>query len=423
MAQNYQKLNIEINEPILSIVTAVQNDTESRFLDVQLFDGGVPIDLTGHIVRIKADSDPRSNANPPVNTFDDGTILDAETGRCVFALTTDMLAQTGALNAQISVWNGESQVLSTQSFVIYVHPSQLNEEQTTSRNEYGVLVVLFSEIQNALEDLHNISESIGTPSQESIEAGLDTFWKVNEKSISLTQELRDVVLATDASFGPGEYEFTFPKELNILYITACGGGGGGASGWKDGSYDERGGGGGGGGAAISEYIVINPPRTINITVGRGGKGGDNSPGEQGGTTIIGDIITLGGGGGGGVNTSQEYWGAGSSGGNGGGQGGPAHGGNVTYPMNGSDGLFGDGGKAGQYIYGGGGGGGGGSIGYGGNGSPANTTSDNVYTEEQLTGKNGGLGAGGGGGGARVISSVLTYGKGGDGGDGFVYLRW
>lgn len=52
MAKTYNKLNIEINQKVTDIITAVQDDTNSRYLDVQLFDNGTPINLTGQEVRI-----------------------------------------------------------------------------------------------------------------------------------------------------------------------------------------------------------------------------------------------------------------------------------------------------------------------------------------------------------------------------------
>lgn len=52
MAKTYNRLNIEINQPINDIMTAVKDDTFSRFLDVFLFSNGTSIDLTDHKVRI-----------------------------------------------------------------------------------------------------------------------------------------------------------------------------------------------------------------------------------------------------------------------------------------------------------------------------------------------------------------------------------
>lgn len=181
MAKIYDRLQIEINEPILSIVTAIQNDTNSRYLDVSLYDGGVPIPLTGNTVRIHT-----KNIHG-VTSFEQGEITDADNGRCQFLLTTQMLSAADALETQISIWSGDQQVLSTQKFQIYVMPTLRDDTAVESTNEYGALVVLFSEIQNALDDMHAIRENFGEPSEESIQAGTDTFWKVIEKLVADVQ--------------------------------------------------------------------------------------------------------------------------------------------------------------------------------------------------------------------------------------------
>ena len=52
MAETYNRLNLDVNVKPCSIVTAVQKDSDSRYLDVFLYNNGVPVDLTGHEVRI-----------------------------------------------------------------------------------------------------------------------------------------------------------------------------------------------------------------------------------------------------------------------------------------------------------------------------------------------------------------------------------
>lgn len=187
MAKHYTKLIIAINENINSIVTAVKGDVASRFLDVQLYSNGTPIDLTSHTVTMSAKSHPDSNFKVPIDKFIDGVITDATNGRCQFELKTDILGQTGVLILQISIFSGQQEVLSTNPFNLYVIDGLRNDEQIEASNEFGALVVLFSEIQNALDDMHAIRENFGEPSEESIQAGTDTFWKVIEKLVADVQ--------------------------------------------------------------------------------------------------------------------------------------------------------------------------------------------------------------------------------------------
>lgn len=181
MAKHYTKLIIEINENINSIVTAVKGDVASRFLDVQLYSNGTPIDLTSHTVTMSAKSHPDSNFKVPIDKFIDGVITDATNGRCQFELKTDILGQTGVLILQISIFSGQQEVLSTNPFNLYVIDGLRNDEQIEASNEFGALVVLFSEIQNALDDMNAIRENFGEPSQESIEQGILTFWGIIEQ--------------------------------------------------------------------------------------------------------------------------------------------------------------------------------------------------------------------------------------------------
>lgn len=424
MAKHYTKLIIAINENINSIVTAVKGDVASRFLDVQLYSNGTPIDLTSHTVTMSAKSHPDSNFKVPIDKFIDGVITDATNGRCQFELKTDILGQTGVLILQISIFSGQQEVLSTNPFNLYVIDGLRNDEQIEASNEFGALVVLFSEIQNALDDMHAIRDNFGTPSEESLQAGTDTFWKALEKSIKGSADLvafdipSKIGEETDGEpyntvFGKlnriiklqlkdGEEifredgTFTVPESVNQITIIACGGGGGGALEWNSVPA------GGGGAACIKKTTAVSPGQKISFTIGKGGEGGKPKDplGKAGTATVVGNIVTCPGGQGG---QEAENGGGGAAGGSGGGKGG--NGVRNGTGGNGENGLYGIGGKGskvGEYGIGGGGG----SYGNGGNAA-------------SVTNQNGGDGGyGGGGGGGQGLSN-----KGGNGGNGIVIFRW
>ena len=175
MAKTYNRLEIDVNKKPNSIgIRPVQNDTKSRYLDVCLYENGVPINLTGEQVRItfrKADGS---------TFFNQGEVTDAKTGRCQFALTNEILSEAKAVEAQISVWNAGGQILSTQVFEIYVTAAIPWTDSVESENEYGVLVVLFQEIQDALDTMHKIAAAFGEPGDKAAEYGVDTFWGILE---------------------------------------------------------------------------------------------------------------------------------------------------------------------------------------------------------------------------------------------------
>lgn len=441
MAKHYTKLIIAINENINSIVTAVKGDVASRFLDVQLYSNGTPIDLTSHTVTMSAKSHPDSNFKVLIDKFIDGVITDTTNGRCQFELKTDILGQTGVLILQISIFSGQQEVLSTNPFNLYVIDGLRNDEQIEASNEFGALVVLFSEIQNALDDMHAIIESFGSPSKETTLEGIESFWGILE---AVRSDVRDAVVYDarekigdpndDADvpslFGrlkelktvlaggeqryetAGTYKFKFPTGLQTVELVAAGAGGGGCAGL---GIDENGGAGGGGGSCVKKILSGDeiPEGEITITVGKGGTGGKSKRqnGSDGASTVVGSIVTVPGGRGGAFVSGGSSIPNSSEGGEPGGSGGGKGGGKSNNYVAG-DGLYGKGGLSTRNPIETGGGGGG-SYGNGGDGG----------IKESINGKKGTFGGGGGGGFSYNYDAGGTIGNGGDGADGFVLFRW
>ena len=406
MAKTYNRLELDVNKKPNSIgIRPVQNDTKSRYLDVCLYENGVPINLTGEQVRItfrKADSS---------TFFNQGEVTDAAAGRCQFALTNEILSEAKAVEAQISVWNAGGQILSTQVFEIYVTAAIPWTDAVESENEYGVLVVLFQEIQDALDTMHKIATTFGEPGDKAAEYGVDTFWGILEMlaqrgdvESSLQKGIKAYLNSTIGTNGFQSLDkllftphgtqtftsngtFTVPAGVTKIWITAFGAGGSGNN------YD----GGQGGDFVIRKAFMVTPNDSLSITVGKGNLNKD------GGATVIGNLITLEGGAKGGGKRNHKGSLSGTS------VGGVkvaaqntvfAHGGS-----NGADNTSSSGGPGGF----------GGGAGYGRGGDGANGNSE-YYVG--FKGENGGIGAGGGGGG--YGSSIGTPGIGGDG---IVIIEW
>lgn len=450
MAKTYNRLELDVNKKPNSIgIRPVQGDTKSRYLDVCLYENGMPINLTGEQVRItfrKADGS---------TFFNQGEVTDATTGRCQFALTNEILSEAKAVEAQISVWNAGGQILSTQVFEIYVTAAIPWADAVESENEYGVLVVLFQEIQDALDTMHKIATTFGEPGDKAAEYGVDTFWGILEtlaqrgdvegaleKKIkaylnstigtsgfqSLDKMIKDTWGGMREYTSAGTYSLKIPDNVTTIKITACGAGGGGGAGGSVGSTNKY-------------------------------------KGKDGSATVVGNLVTLAGGYGGDGGISDTMYPTVSVG-NGSGRGGvgsseeSASG--ITSNSYGGDGItdfpfFGTGGKctssSGSYR---GGGGGGGSLGPGGNGG---TSADPAASGNKGGGGAGGYGrsrsntvgsGGSGGSGGQVVmgtynvtpnttisitvgkggaggagfqSSYGNTGTGGDGGDGYVKIEW
>lgn len=203
MAQTYNKLKIDIKEPITDIITAKQNDSNSRFLDVYLYDGGVPIDLTGHEVRIymlKADG---------TEIFNNGTITDAASGRCQFELTDQALGAYGKLLCEITIWYDNVQILTSQTFGIDVVKNLRTDGSIESSNEYGALVVLYQNLYESIDLMTTMVEQFGEPGEVADAASIATFWQMLEylygvndaalKNASVSEVLERIGLNTDGA--------------------------------------------------------------------------------------------------------------------------------------------------------------------------------------------------------------------------------
>lgn len=192
MAQVYKKLEIDVNKETNDIITAVQNDAKSRYLDIVLLDGSTAINLIGHEVRIygeKADG---------TEIYNNGEITDAITGRCQFELTSQALAVAQDLEVQIVLFKNNVEVLSTHPFKIHVVKSLLSDSAIESNNEYGALVVLYQNLYEAYDLMTDMVQNMGEKGVISTTRNIDTFWQVLEymtkyMDTDLTTLLNDVL--------------------------------------------------------------------------------------------------------------------------------------------------------------------------------------------------------------------------------------
>lgn len=200
MAQVYKKINIDVNSKITDIVTAIQKDASSRYLDVVLWDSATLIDLTGHEVRIygkKADG---------TEFYNNGEITNATGGRCQFELTSQALAVANDLEVQIVVFKDNTEILSTQPFTIHVVKSLLSDSSIESSNEYGALVVLYQNLYEAYDLMTEMVQKIGNAGDIAQGLNLNTMFEVWEWLITYMQEnstagVVDIVNAINSKIG------------------------------------------------------------------------------------------------------------------------------------------------------------------------------------------------------------------------------
>lgn len=175
MAQIYKKLEIDVYNAITPIATAVQNDSNSRFLDVVLLNGSTPIDLTGHEVRIYCKKPEEGG-----EVFNDGVITEPINGRCQFPLTDQTLSKVGYVEAQIVMYYNNVQILQTVPFQINVVKSLISNNAISSSNEYGALVILFQNIYEAHALMTTMVQNQGEKGAISTDRNINTFWESME---------------------------------------------------------------------------------------------------------------------------------------------------------------------------------------------------------------------------------------------------
>ena len=179
MAETYKMLTIDVNEPIPEIVIAVQEDINSRYLDVTLTDEGVPIDLTAkrvHFSSARADE---------VSFYKTGVITNAKKGRCQFELTRGELKAANTLYGQIEIWTSDNEkVLTTHIITIDVVESLRVQGNIESSNEYGALVVLYQNMYEIKYDL--------TQAQKTITETLDTLRQIYEGQDQLYTDMQNL---------------------------------------------------------------------------------------------------------------------------------------------------------------------------------------------------------------------------------------
>lgn len=174
MAQIQNIMKIDFSEPIASKITAKQNDANSRFLTVHLYNNGTPLDITGHKVRIymrKPDGK---------EIFNDGEITSAAYGQCKFELTSQALGAVGVLNCEISLYKDNTQILTTETFHVFVSENLRAAGSVESSNEYGALEVLYADLTNSLELMQYMVDEFGTAGSVASSAGANTFWAMLE---------------------------------------------------------------------------------------------------------------------------------------------------------------------------------------------------------------------------------------------------
>lgn len=154
--QSIKEINIDVSKRSYIEIHVKQYDRNTRYILVTCYDQGVfkPINKTSHFAYIRY----RKEENPDNNIFNSCEIT--EDGKIVVELTEQMLSVEGRCwadlvihenknlrvnviekeNGTVEIINlGDSGILSTMTFYVYVHESAIDNKEVESSYEYNAL--------------------------------------------------------------------------------------------------------------------------------------------------------------------------------------------------------------------------------------------------------------------------------------------
>ncbi|MEN8079351.1 BppU family phage baseplate upper protein [Clostridioides difficile] len=136
---NTKVIKLDLNKRLYDKIIAKQDDTRSRFLLFQLFDGALPFNLSNRSVRVYG-------VKPDGTTiFNDLTITHSATGFCLLELTNQMLAVAGIVKLELMITE-EDKKLTTIPFELEVIKKINSNDAIESSNEFSSLLNALKEI-------------------------------------------------------------------------------------------------------------------------------------------------------------------------------------------------------------------------------------------------------------------------------------
>lgn len=135
--------------PPLEYVFAKQGDQNSRILEITPLNNGVSY-------TIPAGTTARFGAKKPDGTqvLDDATI---DNGKIYVTLSSQALAVSGTVTAEIALYGENDELLSSQHFYILVEAFAIDPEAVASSDEYKTFETALLELQAAIAAAENVN--------------------------------------------------------------------------------------------------------------------------------------------------------------------------------------------------------------------------------------------------------------------------
>ena len=194
--QLIKKISIDINKKTYQEIKAKQNDI-GRFIEFSLYADGVSLNITNNTVKIfgkKSDG---------TIIFNNLTVTDAVKGIVLAELTSQALARSGNLEAELVIYGADGTEISSIPFVIVVEKSIRDDSAIESQNEFTAL----SEAMQSLAEYDTYKQKVTDLDLEKLDKDGDS--KDNTTTFTIA--------ATEADIVSGEkHSTTFGKILKSI---------------------------------------------------------------------------------------------------------------------------------------------------------------------------------------------------------------
>ena len=158
MALIIKEIKLEVSKPnLIQAIVAKQNDCNSRFLKVSLWDEGVQIPIRPNSqVTINAERKDGKSDSFFGEVNDDNTVT--------VPLHSWMLELDGTVNCDVSIFVDERK-LTTTTFVVSVEKASNNSDDISTDPQYDVLINLIEEVSELKENLATVDQTYNANSE------------------------------------------------------------------------------------------------------------------------------------------------------------------------------------------------------------------------------------------------------------------
>lgn len=192
------RIQMDVNKKLYIPITAKQGDSQTRYLEFQIVDGSIPVDISIKSVRCymkKPDG---------TEVFSDLVVNDGAKGIATLELTKQMLAISGNAKCEIIIADGYKK-LSSIPFELNIVTKLMDDGSIASSNEYSAL-------ENALNNVQNIEKPI-----KELNAKLDEVNRqINDTNTNLTN--LDNKVDKRADWVVESYKWASSDGNNLQYV-------------------------------------------------------------------------------------------------------------------------------------------------------------------------------------------------------------